>query len=151
MSDVRRARQAAPLLVHWLPVLVWMVLILTLSGRSDLGRRTNPATGEVTGNSYTVAKIAHFVEYGVLAALLLRATTAPGGGLAVPPGRAAIWVVVASTAFGAGDELRQSFVPTREARLSDVLIDGVSETTAVAVLVLWRRTKDAQRLDQRGS
>lgn len=134
---------------YWLPVVAWMAVILALSGRSDFPARTNPTTGEVVRTTYTLAKMAHVVEYGVLALLLFRATTAPAGGLGAPPARAAIWVVAASTAFGLGDELRQSFVPNREPRLTDVLIDGLSALVTIAIVLVWRWARPAQRLGRR--
>ena len=134
---------------YWLPVLIWMVGILALSSRSEYTVRTNPTTGEAVRPTYAMSKTAHVVEYGVLALLLFRATTAAGGGLAVPPRRAAVWVVVAATAFGLGDELRQSFVPNREPRLTDVGIDGLSALAAVGLALTWRRVRLVQRADHR--
>ena len=125
----------------WLPVLLWIALILTLSGQSNLPARQNPATGEVIRSTYTVAKLAHVVEYGVLALLLLRATTMPRGGLGLRFGTAAISTVVAATLFGAVDELRQSLVPNREPRLGDVLIDGASALAAVCVASVARQVR----------
>ena len=133
----------------WLPVLAWMALILTLSGQSNLPARQNPATGEVIRSTYTLAKLAHVVEYGVLGLLMLRATTSPSGGLGLAFGRAALWTVVAATLFGAVDELRQSLVPNREPRLADVLLDGVSALVAVCVAVLVRRLRAGRRIELR--
>ncbi len=134
---------------HWFPVLFWMTLILALSSRSDLPARTNPATGEIIRTTYLAAKAAHIVEYSVLATLLMRAVTAQGGGLGMAPARAAVWVVLAATAFGIGDELRQSFVPNREARPADVAIDAASALGMVMVLMIWRHVREAQRVSQR--
>jgi VanZ family protein len=134
-----RVRRAAPVLAwYWLPVIAWMALILTLSGLSGLPARTNPTTGEVIRSTYTTAKIAHVAEYGVLGALLLRATTAAGGGLALAPMRAALWSVAAAAAFGMGDEVRQSFVPNRNPRLEDALLDAVSALASVTLVLVWR-------------
>src|SRR4051794_32126046 len=98
----------------WLPVVLWMALILSLSGRSDLPIRTNPQTGETIKTTFTLAKLAHVFEYGVLALLLLRALTSRAGGLRLPLTPAVIVTVVAAALFGGVDELRQSLVPTRE-------------------------------------
>ncbi len=106
---------------HWFPVLFWMTLILALSSRSDLPARTNPATGEIIRTTYLAAKAAHIVEY----------------------------IVLAATAFGIGDELRQSFVPNREARPADVAIDAASALGMVMVLMIWRHVREAQRVSQR--
>lgn len=143
------ARPTARIARYWVPVVVWMALILALSSRSEYTVRTNPTTGEAVRPSYALSKTAHLVEYGVLALLLLRAATATGGGLALPPTRAATWVVVAATAFGLGDELRQSFVPNREPRLSDVGIDGLSALAAVGLALAWRRVRPAPRAEHR--
>lgn len=123
----------------WLPVLVWMALILALSGQSSLPARQNPATGEVIRSTYTLAKLAHVVEYSVLALLILRATTTPLGGLRLHFLAAVLWTIAAATLFGAVDELRQSLVPNREPRLGDVLIDGASALASVCVASLARR------------
>ena len=123
----------------WLPVLVWMALILGLSGQANLPARQNPATGEVIRSTYTVAKLAHVVEYGMLAVLLLRAMSMPRGGLGLRFGTAAIWTVSAATMVGAVDELRQSLVPNREPRLGDVLIDGAGALAGVCAVGIARR------------
>ena len=125
----------------WLPVLLWMALILSLSGQSSLPARQNPATGEVIRSTYTLAKLAHVIEYGVLGLLILRATTSPRGGPGLDFRAAALWTVAAATLFGALDELRQSQVPNREPRLGDVLIDGASALGAVGVAGLLRRLR----------
>jgi VanZ family protein len=143
-------RQAALLLAwHWLPVLVWMALILVLSGRSDLPVRSNPVTGEVAHTTYWSAKVAHVVEYAVLGGLLFRAATARGGGFRLAPLPATVGVVAAATIFGAVDELRQSFVPGREPRLSDVVLDGASALGMVAVVLIRRRLRDGERFRPR--
>lgn len=122
------------LLWYWLPVVAWMAAIMALSSQSSLPLRENPATGEVIRTTYTLAKLAHVVEYGGLALLLMRALTQSGGGLALTFRVAAVWAVIAATAFGACDELRQSLVPHREPRATDVLIDGASACAAVLLL-----------------
>lgn len=125
----------------WLPVLAWMALILTLSSQSNVPARENPVTGEVIRSTYTLAKLAHVVEYAVLALLLLRATTSPLGGIRLGFVVAALWSIVAATLFGAADELRQSFVPNREPSFGDVLIDGASALAAVCVASVARRLR----------
>ena len=125
----------------WLPVLVWMAVILTLSGQSNLPARQNPATGEVIRSTYTLAKLAHVVEYGVLGLLILRAMTTPLGGLGLSFASAARWTVAAATLFGAADELRQSLVPNREPSVGDVLIDGASALTAACLVGVIRRLR----------
>lgn len=121
----------------WLPVLLWMGLILALSSRSDLPVRQNPQTGEVIRTTFAAAKVAHVVEYGVLALLLLRALVSEGGGARLALRPAVLVVVVLATAFGGLDELRQSLTPNREPRLFDVALDGTSALVVSLVVVGW--------------
>jgi VanZ family protein len=123
----------------WLPVLVWMALILWMSSRSDLPIRTNPQTGETIRTTFTMAKLAHVFEYGVLALLLLRALMSAHGGLQVPLRTAAVVTVIAAGLFGGLDELRQSMTPTREPRLADIALDAASAAAACLVAGGWQR------------
>ena len=129
----------ARLLRAWLPVLVWMALILWMSSRSDLPVRTNPQTGETIRTTFTVAKLAHVFEYGVLALLLLRALVGTDGGLRLSMPVAIAVTVVAVAVFGGADEIRQSFVPTREPRLTDVALDTASALAACLAVAGWHR------------
>jgi VanZ family protein len=136
--------RAARLLWSWLPVLVWMALILSMSSQSDLPMRHNPQTGEVIKTTFTAAKLAHVFEYSVLALLLLRALVGTGGGLGWPmPVAIAVTVVIAAL-FGGLDEIRQSFVPTREPRLTDVAIDTASALAASLGVAGWQRLRRAR-------
>jgi VanZ family protein len=127
------------LLWHWLPVLLWMALILSLSSRSDLPVRTNPQTGETIKSTFALAKLTHLAEYGIMALLLLRALMSAGGGLRLPIRRAIAVTFFVAAAFGGLDELRQSFVPTREPRLTDIAIDTAGALLACLVVVGWQR------------
>ncbi|MGE3912747.1 MAG: VanZ family protein [Chloroflexota bacterium] len=127
----------------WLPVLLWMALIFSLSSRSDLPVRTNPQTGETIRTTFTLAKIGHVVEYGTLGLLLLRALMSSAGGLQVQFITAAVATVLMAALFGAMDEFRQSQVPNREPRLTDIALDTVSALGACLVVAGWRRVRRA--------
>jgi VanZ family protein len=129
----------------WLPVLLWMALILTLSSQSNLPARTNAQTGETIRTTYTAAKLAHVAEYSVLGLLLLRAFASPRGGLGLQ-----LWVAITASVlvaglFGGLDELRQSFVPNREPRLSDIALDTASALAAVMIVALWLRIRQLRK------
>ena len=134
----------ARLLWTWLPVLLWMALILWLSGRSDLPVRTNPQTGETIRTTFAAAKLAHVFEYGVLALLLLRALTGTGGGLRLPLAPAIVVAVLVAGVFGVLDELRQSLVPNREPRLTDVALDSSAALGASLLFAIWQRSRHAR-------
>jgi VanZ family protein len=116
-----------------------MVLILALSSQSDLPARTNPQTGETVRVTFTAAKLAHVFEYSVLGLLLLRALVGADGGVRMALGPATVLAVVLAGAFGGLDELRQTFVPRREPRFSDIAIDTVSAFLAVMLAGGWLR------------
>jgi VanZ family protein len=82
-----------------------------------------------------VSKLGHMVEYAILGGLLA---------FAMPREAPASWgnrhllmvVALIGGTFAACDELRQSFVPAREPRVTDVLLDLASVTIGAAS-VLW--------------
>ena len=113
------------LVLLWLPVLLWAGLIFGLSSVSDLG--TGLGTWDVV-----LRKIAHFCEYAILGALLLRAL-----------GRAEV-AVAAGVAYAATDEWHQHFVPGRHAALRDVAIDAAGVLAGV-VLLVQSKTWSARR------
>jgi VanZ family protein len=108
----------------WLPVLLWAGLIFALSSVPQLG--TGLGTWDLV-----LRKIAHFCEYAILGALLLRAL-----------GREAP-AVAAGVAYAATDELHQHFVPGRHAAFRDVAIDAAGVLTGV--LLLQSRQWSARR------
>ncbi len=108
----------------WVPVVLWAGLIFGLSSVPDLG--TGLGTWDLA-----LRKLAHFCEYAVLGALLLRAV-----------GREAL-AAAAGVAYAATDELHQRFVPGRQAALRDVAIDAAG--VLAGVLLLQSRTWIARR------
>lgn len=105
----------------WGPVVAYMGLIFALSSLS-----APPSPADVND------KLQHFVFYGGLAALTLRATS--GGTLAGVTVTTALLAWAITTAYGASDEFHQSFVPGRSAELADLVADGLGAAAAVVVL-----------------
>jgi VanZ family protein len=108
------------LLTVWLPVLIWAVVIFTLSSIPSL------STGLGTWDTI-LRKGAHLAEYAVLGGLLYRAL-----------GREALALAV-GIAYAATDELHQYFVRGRHASPVDVAIDAIG--IAVGMLV-WLRLRE---------
>ena len=115
---------------HWGPVAAWAALIFAISslripsGPSRLG----------------IDKVAHFFEFGALAALVTRALI----GSALSPTRAVIWAIALATAYGASDELHQRFVPGRSSDIFDLLADFVG---ACAGALLFQAIRSRLRGD----
>ena len=122
-----------------LPPFAWMAVIAVFSsslfGADQTGSWILPALGRLlpwAGPGLLHAlhgalrKLGHVVEYGILAALWLRALR-PGRG-------AAVWAVVLSALYAVLDETRQGLVPNRTASPLDVAIDTAGAFVAVAWL-----------------
>ena len=123
---------------YWLPVLLWMALIFTLSTSVGSTRHTSRILGPILrwfnpdisdaaiqGVQTVVRKAGHMTEYALLALLLWRALHRAGPGEVRPWNwRQAGLAVVMAVLFAASDEWHQSWVAEREGRASDVLIDA---------------------------
>ena len=112
-------------LLLWLPVVVWAAVIFSFSSVPDLG------TG-LGGWDLVLRKIAHTVEYAILGALLLRATTGRIG-LALALG----------IAYAVSDEIHQTFVPGRAGKPLDVAIDTVGLVCGIAI---WHAFQTRRRV-----
>ena len=85
---------------------------------------------------FFMRKLAHVLEYAVLAVLLYRAFvhTVLRGRRALSAGL----VLLLCAAYAATDEFHQAFVPSRTASLRDVMIDICGAT--LAVILYWSIT-----------
>ncbi|MDX6768977.1 MAG: VanZ family protein [Elusimicrobiota bacterium] len=106
-------------LAAWGPVVAWCALIFVFSSVPDLNSGL--------AYDYPLRKVAHMVEYGVLALLVRRAGA----------GNAAAFVF--SVLYAASDEWHQSFVPGRAGAASDVFIDGAGALTALVAGGILKR------------
>lgn len=108
----------------WGPVAVQALAIFYLSSLPDLG----PIPGGVND------KTGHFLGYGILAALLLRAFA--GARLGGVTWHRGVWTILLSSLYGASDEFHQSFVPGRSPDPADWVADTVGAIGAVVVILL---------------
>jgi VanZ family protein len=136
-------------LKYWLPVILWMSVIFTASAdRASMQHSSRiiepilrwlfPHLADATVHHvvYFARKCAHLTEYGILALLFWRAL----GGAKQPAPRPWQWreaflILGCIALYGGSDEIHQIFVPKREARFEDVLID--TSGAALGLLVLW--------------
>ena len=115
---------------RWLPALLWLALVLTLTSIP------NPDVPAVAGGD----KVAHVIMYGVLAALV---------GFALDVGERSVGrlglALVALVALAAADEYHQRFVPGRAASVADWVADTAgAATTLLATAAVWRRRETAR-------
>jgi VanZ family protein len=109
----------------WLPALAWAAAIFLVSGRSHVPVPDTPGSD----------KVLHCLAYGIL-----------GGLLAFAAHRTALSPAVAvllGVAYGATDEIHQSFVPGRSPDVRDWLADAVGVCLAVFLYTRWRARRAA--------
>ncbi len=108
--------------VPWLPPLLWMTLIFSMSSRSTI-----PVAPGLSPQ--LIAAAGHIVVYAILAVLLVRALN---GYITSWQRRAALaWVI--AVLYGISDEFHQSFVPRRYATVEDVILDAIG--AAIGLLI----------------
>ena len=117
MSSIIRGR-----LWVWGPAWAMMVLIFALSSLSEL-----PDSPVAMDDS-----VPHAVEYGVLAALLLRGLA--GAQRSGVTARTAGLAVLLASVYGVTDEVHQRFVDGRTAEVADLVADAVGATVAAGLV-----------------
>jgi VanZ family protein len=135
-------------LKFWLPVLVWMVVIFSASSDPHSAERSSRfvepflhwlfpqmSQAHVEEIHHAIRKCAHLTEYGILGLLVWRALHQSQNNLPTWS-----WPKVGGTLlivflYSGSDEYHQSFVATRTAQFSDVLIDTLG--AAIGLLALW--------------
>ena len=111
---------------RWLPVGLWVALILTV---------TSVPTIPVPGRAGT-DKLGHFALYFVLGVLSARAAENARSG----PRAAAIAALVAIALFAAADEWHQRFIPHRSAEVADWIADVGGAAVGIAAYT-WLRAR----------
>lgn len=136
-------------LLYWLPVLVWLVLIFGASGDKASFQHSSriiaplmhwlfPHISDQGAFYFVLAfrKCAHLTEYAILALLVWSARRKPVWNDTRPwrwsEAAEGLWFVVL---YAATDEFHQTFVPSREGCLRDVLIDSCG--AIAGLLLLW--------------
>lgn len=106
----------------WGPVFIWMALVFFLSAQPQF-----PTPGQ-RWLDVLLEKTAHFAEFAVLAALVLRAVRLEGirGWRGLGAAMLVAWV------YALSDEFHQHFVPGRVADWSDILFDWLGSVVGAA-------------------
>ncbi|MBK8871752.1 MAG: VanZ family protein [Elusimicrobia bacterium] len=117
----------------WAPVVVWAGLIFIASSIPDHRPAGSTGLPELMSR-----KLAHLVEYGVLAYFVARALTGMGWAIR------RVWAVglLACVLYAISDEVHQSFVPGRFGKVRDVALDSLG---AALVISLYARRQMARQ------
>jgi VanZ family protein len=117
-----------PFTRYWLPVLVYVAVIATLSAQPGL---KPPETIDLSDKFY------HALEYFGLGLLLARAFRA--GRRITNPIRSTTFVLAVGVLIAVCDEIFQSFIPGRSSDLFDILADATGLVLAKIVFLLLIR------------
>jgi VanZ family protein len=107
------------------PAIAWALFLFTLSSIPDIPSPIHLGSWD--------DKLNHFIAYGILGALVLRATTM---NRELPNGRHFKLTLSLAVLFGATDELHQYFVPGRFMEFYDFVADAAG-IAAGALFYLW--------------
>ncbi|MEK7141801.1 MAG: VanZ family protein [Patescibacteria group bacterium] len=102
---------------YWFPVIVWMAVIFFLSGRSSVQVAQEPVI------NFLFFKTLHVIEYSILFALFVRMLQ--NSYKFSKRSYLYLTAFLLTVAYAASDEIHQLFVPSREGRLRDVIIDAI--------------------------
>lgn len=114
---------------------LWMAFIFYLSSRSDL-----PAPSLFSGED----KVAHAAVFGLLGLLYVKSLWPGGQALSL---RKVFLITAMVAAYGAADEIHQTFVLGREAGMADLAADALGGLAAG--MVFWRGSPLWRFLDAR--
>lgn len=108
-------------LIRFIPPLIWMGLIFFASSQHKIGM------GGSYWVSFAIFKTLHMIIYGLLYLFWYLALYNSDYN--------SIYAIVISALYGLTDEIHQSFVPTREGTLRDVIINFIG----IIIFVLFLR------------
>lgn len=135
-------------LPYWLPPVLWMAFILSMSSNSfsgtETGRLIMPglhwllpwlSETQIALIHLGTRKLAHLADYAVLALLWQRALV-QGRGL--PPRAAAVLAFLIAAAWGGVDESFQLLMPARTSSVTDAAIDSLGAAAGLTIAQLRR-------------
>ena len=113
-------------ITHWMPVLIFSIILLFLSGRQNL---KSPIEFD------HIDLLAHAIFYAGFAFFLARAM---GIGLRSRNFSRALIVICVVTVYGGLMEWYQFYIPTRHPSIADGIANGIGACMGVLVYILYR-------------
>lgn len=109
----------------WGPVVLWMIVIFLFSTRQKV------AISDSYAVSFLFFKTLHLIEYTFLYVVSYRAFLNSG----IQKKWAFMYAWILTVLYAITDEIHQLFVPTREGKLRDVIIDAIGGGIGWIILV----------------
>lgn len=118
---------------YYIPIIFWVGIIFYLSGRPDL---------KVVGDKLVVweiilRKFGHVSEYLILGWLFFRLMYQAHG---QKLNRSLVWSMVFVLLFSISDEYHQTFVPGRQGKLIDVVVDSIGALLGLQMLNIYYKS-----------
>lgn len=114
---------------YWIPTLAWLMVIYLFSSQPTV------QTTSVDLVDFSIKKTAHFTEYFILTILMVYSLSKT---TKLRFSRVLLLAVFLSVFYAVSDEWHQSFVPGRQPRVRDILIDTFGVFTACIAIKLRR-------------
>ena len=148
---VRSSSAVASFSRYWFPVLLLCAVMFGFSSDSGSGRRSSRIIGplvrwlapgisdaDLESVVFGVRKAAHVAEYAALALLVWRARRKPVRDDRRPwSWKEAAFAFAFAVLFAISDEIHQAFVPSRQGRAMDVLIDAGGALAGLLAVRAW--------------
>lgn len=112
---------------YWGPVIIWMIIIFAFSSRHSV------RVADTDTVNFLFFKTLHVLEYFILYLLILRARTHTS---MQSTRRVYLFTFFLTILYAISDEIHQTFVPTREGRPRDVIIDAIG--ALLAWVMIWK-------------
>ena len=136
------------MIINWILLIAWMLLIFLMSNQpahisnqqsnsfinmlAFFGIDLNSKLGSLA--SFVVRKTAHFTEYAVLGFFTYKAVSCD----VLDRKKAVLTAQLISTGYASTDEIHQMFVPGREGKVFDVMIDSCGAFCGIMVSMITK-------------
>ena len=146
------------MIINWILLIAWMLLIFLMSNQpahisnqqsnsfinmlAFFGIDLNSKLGSLA--SFVVRKTAHFTEYAVLGFFTYKAVSCD----VLDRKKAVLTAQLISTGYASTDEIHQMFVPGREGKVFDVMIDSCGAFCGIMVSCITQKFIEKKKGNQ---
>ena len=146
------------MIINWILLIAWMLLIFLMSNQpahisnqqsnsfinmlAFFGIDLNSKLGSLA--SFVVRKTAHFTEYAVLGFFTYKAVSCD----VLDRKKAVLTAQLISTGYASTDEIHQMFVPGREGKVFDVMIDSCGAFCGIMVSLITQKLIEKKKGNQ---